>query len=78
MENTAKSFNLDETRVYTYYSFNKQLQKKLKMYLKEELDPNKSLAKKEVELYKLLKENHYSELRKEALLNPLDTLNAVY
>lgn len=78
MENTAKSFDLDETRIYTYYTFNKQLQKKLKLYLKEELETNKTSNKKEVELYKMLKENQYSELRKEALLNPLDMLNAVY
>lgn len=78
MESLAKSFNLDETRVYTHHSFNKMLQIKLKKYLKEEIELNEPCKKKEVELYKLIKEAEYSELRKQALLNPIDTLKAVY
>lgn len=78
MESTAKSFKLDETRVYTHHSFNKLLQIKLKKYLKEEIETNEPCKKKEIELYKLIKDSEYKELRKQALLNPIDTLKAIY
>lgn len=78
MESTAKSFKLDETRVYTHHSFNKLLQIELKKYLKEEIETNEPCKKKEIELYKLIKESEYQELRKQALLNPIDTLKAIY
>ena len=78
MESLAKSFNLDETRVYTHHSFNKYLQIKLKKYLKDEVETNKPCDQKEVELYKLLQLQDYNELRKQALLNPIDTLKAIY
>jgi hypothetical protein len=78
MESLAKSFKLDDTRVYTHHSFNKYLQIKLKKYLKDEVETNKPCDKKEVELYKLLQLQDYNELRKQALLNPIDTLKAIY
>ena len=34
--------------------------------------------KKEVELYKEIVEEDYKELRTQALLNPIDTLKAIY
>ena len=78
MESLAKSFKMDETRVYTHHSFNKLLQIKLKNYLKEEVERQEPCGKKEVELYKLIKDAEYMELRKQALLNPIDTLKAIY
>ena len=78
MESAAKSFKLDETRIYTHHSFNKLLQIQLKKYLKDEIETNKPCNKKEVELYKLLQQRDYNELRKQALLNPIDTLKAIY
>ena len=78
MESTAKSFKLNETRVYTHHSFNKLLQIELKKYLKEEIETNEPCKKKEIELYKLIKDLEYKELRKQALLNPIDTLKAIY
>ena len=78
MESTAKSFKLDETRVYTHHSFNKLLQIELKKHLKEEIETNEPCKKKEIELYKLIKDSEYKELRKQALLNPIDTLKAIY
>lgn len=78
MESTAQSFKLDETRVYTHHSFNKLLQIELKKYLKDEIETNEPCKKKEIELYKLIKESEYQELRKQALLNPIDTLKAIY
>ncbi len=78
MESLAKSFKMDETRVYTHHSFNKLLQIKLRNYLKEEVERQEPCGKKEVELYKLIKDAEYMELRKQALLNPIDTLKAIY
>ena len=78
MEALGKSFKMDETRVYTHHSFNKLLQIKLKKYLKEELERQEPCGKKEVELYKLIQDGEYKELRKQALLNPIDTLKAIY
>lgn len=78
MESTAKSFKLDETRVYTHHSFNKLLQIELKKYLKDETETNEPCKKKEIELYKLIKDSEFKELRKQALLNPIDTLKAIY
>lgn len=78
MENLAKSFNLDETHIYTHHSFNKYLKIKLKKYLKNELETNEPCKKKEVELYKLIRDQEYMELRKQVLLNPVDTLKAIY
>ena len=78
MESIAKSFDLDETRVYTYYSFNKFLKIKLKKYLQDEIKYNKPCKKKEIVFYKLIQNQDYNELRKQALLNPNDILKAIY
>ena len=78
MEGTAKSFNLDETKIYTHKNFNKILQKRLKTYLKKEKQLNEPCNKKEVELYKKIQENDFKELRKLALINPIDMLKAIY
>ena len=78
MESLAKSFNLDETKIYTHHCFNKQLKRKLRKYLKEEVATNKLCNKKEIELYKKIQEGNYREIRKQALLNTIDTLKAIY
>lgn len=78
IESLAKSFNLDETKIYTHKSFNKSLIKQLNKYLKDELETNKPCKKKEVELYKEIKDGEYTTLRKQALLNPIDMLKAIY
>ena len=72
MESTAKSFDLDETIIYTHKSFNKQLKKKLKYYLNQEKKP------KEIEIYKQIINENYKDIRTQALLNPIDTLKAIY
>lgn len=72
MESTAKSFNLDETKIYNHKSFNKELKKKLKYYLTQE----KPL--KEIEIYKQIVKEDYKEIRTQALLNPIDALKAIY
>ena len=70
MEELAKDFHLDETKIYSEKSFNKELKKKL----------NKEQSK-ETEQYKKLiieiKENKKS-LKKKILLNPWNFLKALY
>lgn len=78
MENLAKSFKLDNTKVYTSTTFNKALKKKLKNYLKAETLSNTKTSKKEIEIYKMIMDNNLSTIRKQALINPIDTLKAVY
>lgn len=78
IESLAKSFNLDETKIYTYRSFNKAIRRKLKAYLKHEIETNEPCKKKEIELYKEIQEGNYKDVRKKALLNPIDLLKAIY
>lgn len=73
MENLAKSFDLDDSAIYTTKSFNNNLKRKLNNYLK-----NPKESKKEVELYLRIVNNEFNSLRKEALLNPIDLLKAIY
>ena len=81
MELVAKDFNLDETTIYTYRSFNRKLKKKLKLRIKKletENQTNHKHKKTEVELYLEMINGNYSELRKLGLLNPIELLKAVY
>lgn len=73
MENLAKSFDLDDSAIYTTKSFNNNLKRKLNNYLK-----NPKESKKEVELYLRIVNNEFNSLRKKALLNPIDLLKAIY
>lgn len=81
MELVAKDFNLDETTIYTYRSFNRKLKKELKLRIKKletENQTNHKHKKTEVELYLEMINGNYSELRKLGLLNPIELLKAVY
>lgn len=78
MESLAQSFNLDETRIYTHHSFNKELKKQLKKQVAEQFETKAPYKRKEVELYQLIKNYEYVELRKQVLLNPINTLQAIY
>ncbi len=78
MESIAKSFNLDDTIIYSHKSFNKRLKKTLNNYLKEEIESSTPCTKKEVELYKLIKNEDYVSLRKHALISPFELLRAIY
>lgn len=81
MELVAKDFNLDETTIYTYRSFNRKLKKKLKLRIKKletENQTNHKHKKTEVELYLEMINGNYSKLRKLGLLNPIELLKAVY
>lgn len=81
MELVAKDFNLDETTIYTYRSFNRKLKKELKLRIKKletENQTNHKHKKTEVELYLEMINGNFSELRKLGLLNPIELLKAVY
>lgn len=81
MELVAKDFNLDETTIYTYRSFNRKLKKELKLRIKKletENQTNHKHKKTEVELYLEMINGNYSKLRKLGLLNPIELLKAVY
>lgn len=70
MEELAKDFHLDETKIYSEKSFNKELKKKL----------NKEQSKETEQFKKLIieiKENKKS-LKKKILLNPWNFLKALY
>lgn len=78
MESLGKSFELKNTRIYTHTTFNKALKTKLNKYLKVEKEINIPLNKNEVEFYKDIKNGNLTELRKKALMNPIDLLKAIY
>ena len=78
MESLGKSFKLDETKIYTYKSFNKSLKKKLNNYIKREIETNEECKQKEVQLYKEIQNKNYKDLRKQALINPIEILKAIY
>ncbi len=77
VETTGKSFSLDETKIYSYKQFNKLLKKELKAYLKGKEITSKKI-KTIIDLIKLLQDNKIKELRKKALLTPLELLQAIY
>ena len=69
VENTAKSLNIDDTKIYNIKTFNKILIKKTK---------NNEISKNEKLFIKLLKENNYEEIRKKGIFNPIELLRAIY
>ena len=79
MELVAKDFNIDDTKIYTYRSFNRALRKELKIRIKElDTTETKKTKKTEVELFLELEKGNYKELRTLGLLNPIELLKAVY
>lgn len=78
MESLGKSFEIDETKIYSYKSFNKELKKKLNNYLKEEIKTQQECKQKEIKIYKEIQNQNFKELRKKALINPIEILKAIY
>ena len=70
MEELAKDFHLDETKIYSEKSFNKELKKKL----------NKEQSKETEQFKKLIIEikKNKKSLKKKILLNPWNFLKALY
>lgn len=75
MEYTAKTFNLDETKIYSHTSFNNAIKKELKKRLKQETNHKKIT---EIDIYKEILKENYKELRKLAITNPTDLIKAIY
>ena len=80
MELVAKDFNIDETEIYSYRSFNRKIRKELRKRIKllETNQNTKKHKKTEVELFLEMQKGNYKELRKLGLLNPIELLKAVY
>lgn len=72
IEDIGYKYNIDDTKIYTEYSFNSQVYNKVSKDLRSEKED------KTLEIYKLLKNNDYKNLKKEVLLRPFDILRAIY
>ena len=74
IESLARSFNIDDTKIYSYKKINKLFKKELKKRLRlktREKDPL-------ISMYKKLDRRNFSLVRKEAFINPLQFLESVY
>ena len=74
IESLARSFNIDNTKIYSYKKLNKLFKKELKKRLRlktREKDPL-------ISMYKKLDRRNFSLVRKEAFINPLQFLESVY
>lgn len=72
IEDLAKAFGLEETTIYSYKKFNKLLRKKAKL-------PAVTKETKQIlEFFTAIKEKRYKEIRKKALITPLEFLKALY
>ena len=77
MEETGKSLKIEETKIYSYKTFNRIIKKQLKKELKTKKKKNK-IKKSAVELYQEIKKGNYTKLKKQAFLYPIEFLKAVY
>lgn len=75
MEKSAKTFSLDETKIYSYKAFNKNLKKALNKTLNNSANKNQEIV---INFYNKIKDKKYKELRKDALIMPIDFLKALY
>lgn len=78
IESIGKDFNIDNTKVYSYNKFNKQLIKKINKTLKMEKKNNIKINLKVMKLYKKIANEEYKDLRKIAIEKPNDFLKALY
>ena len=80
MESTGKLFNLDDTKIYTYKTFNKKIKKEVLKQIKNQQNNNSSINIKlnELEILNKIQKNELSDLRKIALINLPEILRAVY
>ena len=69
MENLGKNYYIDDTRIYTLKSFNKELLSHFKK-------SDKNI--KEQEIYNLLKKHEYKKIKPLALKNPIHFISVLY
>lgn len=74
IEKTAQDYHIDETKIYTYKKFNKDLKKAIKRQLQD-----KNFQKStEYNILKYIRANEITELKKMALTHPIELLKAIY
>lgn len=78
VESTASDFDLDNTKIYNYNSFNKKLKKCLNKNLKYEKKHKDCDGLNVVKLYKMIEKEDYSHLRTIAIDDPDEFLKALY
>ena len=72
IEDIGYKYNLDDTKIYTEYSFNSAIYSIVSKELRNEKEDTT------LELYRLIKAKNYRELKKKVLLHPFDLLRAIY
>ena len=72
IEDIGYKYKLDDTKIYTFHSFNRKLKRKVKKNLKTD---HKDIT---LHMYKLLLKRNYTQIRKDAILKPLDLARAIY
>lgn len=75
IENAAEDINLNETKIYNYLTLKFHLKRKIKKFKKK----NKILKilNTEIDIYRKLANKEYDEVKKIALLNPIEFLEAI-
>ena len=72
IEDIGYKYNIDDTRIYTCYSFNNELTKKVVKDLRKEKEDSI------LYFYRLLQDEEYRSIKKEAIIRPFDLLRAIY
>ena len=84
MEELGKMFDLDETKIYSYQKFNRQLKKNVSHYIKNKNKKTKRRSKIEnskiivIDIYNKLRKGNIKAIQKSLLLNPDEFLKALY
>ena len=74
IEKTAQDYHIDETKIYTYKKFNKELKKAIK----KQLQDKKFQKSTEYNILKYIRTDEIKELKKTALTHPIELLKAIY
>lgn len=72
IEDIGYIYGIDDTKIYTEYSFNSQVYSIVSKELRSEKEDIT------LDIYRLIKNKDYKELKKKVLLHPFDLLRAIY
>ncbi len=80
LEDLGKKFDLDNTKIYRIKNFNKQLKKNLHKKIQEKSTNQPTIIPKKtvLDLYEKLQQNKLKEIRKNAIINTKEVLEAAY
>ena len=78
IESTAKDFNINSKRVYSYTKLNKKIIKSFHKTIKLEKKKHEDINLRVIELYKMIEAKNYKELRMLSLKEPNDFFKAIY